>query len=131
MFDFSTQDPSIKAEDGFEFEVKLPNGEPTGAFITVFGSESKVVKDYDKKQLRTYFAEEARAKKTNRPVEKTLEDYEDDSVEAAVVRTKSWRGFSSDGQEVQSTKENFDKFYRKHDWLRAQVLEQSRDALNF
>lgn len=121
------------ADAGYEFEIKLPGtGDPTGAFITVRGEMSKTVKAYARQKFREFQLKEQQAKRRGKQTEDiTLEEAEEMAVEAAVVRVISWKGITENGKEVQFTKENAERIFTEHSWIREQVMEESNQLLNF
>lgn len=132
-FDLAKNNLSAAADIGFEFELIYPaTEEKTGAFITVRGEESKVVKAFGRKKFAEYEAkriQQARKGKENAPQD--LDDLEDSAIEAAVARIISWRGISDGGVEVVFTPETAKKILKEHSWIRQQVLEESSQILNF
>jgi len=133
LFDLSKNNLAEAAEAGFEFELRVPGtNEPTGAFVTVRGSESKKVKEYARKtynQIR--MKEQALKKRGKDPEDMTLEEAEELAIESAIVRVISWRGIAEAGEEVQFTKENAQRIFKEHSWIREQIMEESQQLLNF
>ncbi len=121
------------ADAGYEFEVKLPGtGDPTGAFITVRGEMSKTVKAYARQKFREFQLKEQQAKRRGKQSEEmTLEEAEELAVESAVVRVIGWKGITENGKEVPFTKENAERIFTEHSWIREQVMEESNQLLNF
>lgn len=132
-FDLEKNNLSAAADTGYEFELVYPaTEEKTGAFITVRGDASKVVKAYGRKKFAEYEAKRIQATrkgKENAPTD--LDDLEDAAIEAAIVRIIGWRGISNGGEEVVFTAESARKILKEHDWIRTQVLEESSQILNF
>lgn len=132
MFDLKKQNLSKLAEAGYEFEVLLPETfESTGIFIKVRGKESPAVKAYGRKKFQEFQQLEARAKKTGRPYEMSLDEAEELAVETAVLRVIGWRGVIEDGQEVEFNEENATRILLEHAWIREQVIEESDNLSNF
>lgn len=121
------------ADAGYEFEIKLPgSGEGTGAFITVRGEMSKTVKAYARQKFREFQLKEQQAKRRGKQAdEMTLEEAEEMAVESAVVRVIGWRGITENGKEVAFSKENAERIFTEHSWIREQVMEESGQLLNF
>lgn len=121
------------ADAGYEFEIKLPGtNEATGAFITVRGEMSKTVKAYARQKFREFQLKEQQAKRRGKQTEEmTLEEAEEMAVESAVVRVISWRGITENGKEVAFSKENAERIFTEHSWIREQVMEESNQLLNF
>lgn len=124
---------SEAADAGYEFEVTLPGtGDPTGAFITVRGEMSKTVKSYGRQKFREFQLREQQAKRKGKTVDDiSLEEAEELSIENAIVRVISWRGITESGKEVPFTKENAERIFREHSWIKDQVMEESGQLLNF
>jgi len=125
-----------KSEVGYEFELKTPSGENSGAFITVRGDESKAVRDYDRKKFNAYQARVSMAKKRGKDLEDfSIEEYEDIAVEDAAVRVISWKGLEEgEGKavaELPCTPENIQRVMRQHKFIRDQVREEASQLLNF
>lgn len=132
MFDLSKNNLSEIAELGYEFEVKMPDGSATGAFITVRGEQSKKAQAHVRKMFAEYQAKELAAQRRGKQLDPiTLEEAEERNAETAAVRTISWRGFGEKGQEIPFTPENAKRIYLEHEWIRDQVMEESKQILNF
>lgn len=130
-FDIVKTNLAEKAEAGYTFNVKLPDGTPTDFQITVRGSQSPKVKAYSKKVFNQLQVKEQQAKRKGKEVEFNLEDAEDMAVESAVVRLVDWTGLEEDGKVIKFTEENAKRIMRELDWVRAQVLEEADIAANF
>lgn len=131
-FDIKQNNLSEKAETGYEFEVKLPDGTSTDFFITVRGTMSPVVKKYSKELFNKQQVKELQLKrkgKTNELID--LDELEETVIETAVVRILTWRGLEEDGDVVPFSKEAAIKLMTEHAWIREQVMDQSDDAANF
>ena len=132
LFDLSKNDVSKSAEAGYEFELTMPgSGESTGAFITVRGEQSPVVKQYAKKKYNEYQMQVQAAKRKGKEFELGLDEAEDLSIESATNRIISWRGIADDGVELQFSKEIANKVLRDHSWIREQILETSSNLFNY
>lgn len=130
-FDIVKTNLAERAEEGFEFEVKLPDGSPTEFFITVRGSQAPKVKAYSKKVFNQMQLKDQQAKRKGKENEFSLEDAENMAVESASVRVITWRGLEEDGKEIKCTEENVKRIMRELDWVRAQVLDEADIAANF
>lgn len=132
-FDLSKNNYAEIAEEGYEFELTLPGtNDRTGAFVKVRGDQSKTVKAYQRKKFNEFKLREQQAKRRGTPVEDiSLEEAEDIAIESAIVRVISWRGFEEGGKAVEFTKENAERIFREHSWIREQVTEESAQILNF
>lgn len=132
MLDLSKTNFSKAAESGYEFELKLPTGEATGAFITVRGDQSPTVKNYARKKYNEFKIKEQAARRRGKdPEDMTLEEAEDLAVEAAIVRVIGWRGITEGNKELEFTAENATRIFREHNWIREQVAEEASQLLNF
>jgi len=130
-FDIVKTNLAEKAEAGFEFEVKLPDGSPTDFFITVRGTQSPKVKAYSKKVFNQLQIKEQQAKRKGKENDFSLEDAEDMAVASAAVRIVSWRGLLEDGKVVEFNEDNANRIMRELDWVRSQVLDEADIAANF
>lgn len=131
MFDLDKNDVGAANEAGFEFELKMPTGELTGAFIKVRGEQSATVRTYQKKKYNEYQMKQTAAKRRGKEYEIDIDEAEELSVEGCVVRIIGWRGIAEGGKEVPFTEANATRILTKHDWIKEQVLEESRQLLNF
>lgn len=130
-FDIVKQDFSKSAEIGYEFELKLPTGAGSGAYLTVIGEQSSTVKQYSRRKFQEYQQRQAIAKRKGREEEFSLEEAEEIAVESALVRLTNWRGVTEDDKEVKFNKDNAREILKNHSWIRDQVMEESSDILNF
>jgi hypothetical protein len=130
--DLKKIDPATVSEAGYTFNVVLPDGSIQDATITVRGDDSKKVKDHLRKLFQEQRRKEAEYKRMNKEVpDMTLDELEDYSVDMAVVRTKSWDNFESDGEAVVYSDDKARELYRAYPFLREQVIEQSNLKTNF
>lgn len=133
MLDLKKNDPAVKAEAGFTFNVELPNGEVSeSAKITVRGATAPAVKNYGRKVYQEFKMKEQAAKRRGKEVEElTLEDAEDLAVQSAVVRVIGWEGIAEDGKEIVFSKDEATRILTAYPFIRMQVMEQSDNILNF
>lgn len=132
-FDLSKNNFAETAEAGYEFELKLPGtGEGTGAFITIRGDQSKTVKAYARKKYAEFKLKEQQAKRRGKEAEDmTLDEAEELAIESAVIRVIDWKGIAESGKDVPFTKENAERIFKEHPWIREAVTEESGQLLNF
>ena len=131
-FDIKKTNLAEQAENGYEFEVKLPDGSSTDFFITVRGNLSPKIKKYSKDLFNKMQQKELNNKrkgKAEQPMD--IEEAEATLVDSAVVRIITWRGLEEDGAVVEPTPENFKRIMAELDWVRSQVIEESDNAANF
>lgn len=130
-FNIKTQNLSDQAEAGYEFELIYPStGEPLGAFIKVKGKESKSVKAFLRRRADENQILIKKGKKKSDDM--TYADLIDLQVELAVEQTIGWRGIETeDGVELPFSKENAEKLYREHEWVREAVETEASDIRNF
>jgi hypothetical protein len=133
MLDLAKTNIAEAAEAGAEFELLIPKSNtPTGAFIKVRGPESKTVRDYARKTYAEMQARDSVARKRGKEPETiTIEEAETMAINSAVVRVISWRGITDNGKEVEFTAEAAREIFRKHPWIRDQVMEESDSILYF
>lgn len=131
MFDLTKNDLSVAAEAGYEFELMLPTGEPTGAFITVRGEQSPAVKAYGRKMFNMYQQKQKIAKRKGKEDELDLDEAEDMQIETAFVRMIGWKGLAEAGKAVEFTPENAKRILRQHSWIREEVMNESSNLMNF
>ena len=132
-FDLSKNNFAEKAESGYEFELVIPEiQQHTGAFVTVLGIESKIVKNYNRKKFQEMQQREIMANKRKKELDPmTLEEAEDLAIDAAFVRLISWKGVEEDGKALVFNEENAKKVLREHSWIREQILTESGMLGNF
>ena len=130
-FDLQLQDYSKSSEVGYEFELKLPTGEGSGAFLTVIGDYSPTVKQYAKRKYQEFNQRQTIARRKGKEEELSLEDAENLAIEAALVRLIGWRGFTEEGKEVKFSKDKAREVLTQHSWIRDQIQEESSDVGNF
>ena len=131
MFDLTKNDLSVAAEAGYEFELMLPTGEATGAFITVRGEQSPAVKAYGRKMFNLYQQKQKIAKRRGKEDDLDLDEAEDMSVEAAYVRLIGWKGIAESGKAVEFNADNAKRILKAHSWIREAVMEESTNLHNF
>lgn len=132
-FDIKLNNLSEKAETGYEFEVKLPDGTSTDFFITVRGDLSPVVNKYTKQLATKQMMKEIQDKKRNKgeqPLD--FDELESQLTEAASVRVITWRGLEEgEGNITEPTPENIKRILTQHTWIREQILEEGGNKANF
>lgn len=132
MFDLTKNDLSVAAEAGYEFELMLPTGEPTGAFITVRGEQSPAVRAYGRKMFNVYQQKQKIAKRKGRDSDDIdLDEAEDMAVETAFVRMIGWKGIAENGKAVEFNADNAKRILKQHSWIREAIMEESSNLHNF
>jgi hypothetical protein len=132
MLDLKVQNLAEQSESGYEFELVYPaSQERTGAFVKVRGAQSPVARTYARKKYNEYRLREQAAKRKGKEDEMTLDEAEDLSIESAINRVISWKGITEDKVEVTFTKENAERIFRAHSWIKDQVMEESDQLSNF
>lgn len=131
MLDLSVTNIPQAHEDGFEFEVLLPNGKPTGAFITVFGPESPTFLNYQRRKIKEQERREKLAKGKNKDGSMSTDEMFVAVTESCVARIKSWRGFYDNEKPVPFDADTAFEILDKNRWLRDQIIENSQDVENF
>lgn len=131
-FDFEANNPETQAEVGYEFEILLPTGEKTGAFITVRGALAPSVKNYGRRKYQEFKTREQQAKRRGKDVEDlTLDEAEDLAAESAVERIIGWKGIQEGKKDVEFTKDEAKRLMKKYSFMREQVMEASDNVFNF
>lgn len=132
MFDLSKNNFAQAAEDGYEFELMLPTGEKSGAFLTIRGDQSKTVKAYARKKYSEFKMKEQAARRRGKDNDDmTIEEAEDLAIEAAIVRLIGWKGITDGGKPVEFSKDAASSILREHSWIREQIMEEAGQILNF
>lgn len=132
MFDLQKQDFSKSAESGYTFELKLPTGASSGAFLTILGDLSPTVKQYSRKKFQEYQQKQAIAKRKGKDTEDMdLDEAEELAVESTLVRLIAWSGITENGSEVPFSKAKAQEVLTQHPWIRETIITESSDVLNF
>lgn len=130
-FDVKKQDFSVAAEAGYEFELKLPTGAGSGAYLTVIGAQSPTVRQYSKRKFQEYQQRQQIAKRKGKEEELSLDEAEELSIESALVRLIDWKGITEEGKEVKFSKDKAREILKQHSWIRDQIMEESDFVGNF
>lgn len=130
-FDIVKQDYSKSAEIGYTFDLILPDGSESGATLTVLGDLSPTVKNYGKKKYREFKQLQDAAKRRGKDWEPTLEEADELSAEAALVRLIGWSGITENGKNVEFTKEKALEILKQHSWIRESIMQESAAISNF
>ena len=131
-FDIKLTNLSEKAEAGYEFEVKLPDGSSTDFYITVRGNQSPKIKKFSKDLFNKLQIKDLQAKrkgKAEQPID--LDEAEQTLIESAAARVITWKGLEDGGKVVEPTPENITRIMADLDWVRKQVLDESDNDANF
>lgn len=144
LFKLDTLDTNKKSEEGFDLELRSPkdgtvissvgkDGKISIPTITLFGSDSAIVKQFDKKQADAELAREHSAKRSNnKDKARTIDFYEDMQLDRAVAVTKDWKNISYDGVvPLEYSEDNARALYTKYKWMKVQVLEEAGNVENF
>lgn len=131
-FDIVTQNYSTAAEEGFTFDVVLPDGTVDDeAKLTVIGDLSATVQNYSKKKYKEIKSQVEAAKRRNKEWDPSLEEAEEEAVQGALVRLIGWEGITEKGKKVDFSKEKAAEILRQHSWIREQIYEEARNVANF
>ena len=130
-FDLDQTNTVEQSEEGYEFELKLPDGKPTGAFLKVRGDYSPTVRNFVKKKISEYQIKAKVAERKGKDVETTPDDVEDENRESAVIRVISWKGFVKGGKEQPFSKEAVEEFLKRNPWAISVIMEESSNLSNF
>lgn len=132
MFDLQKQDFSKSAEAGYTFELKLPTGAGSGAFLTILGDLSPAIKKYSRAKFQEYQQKQAIAKRKGKDIDDMdLDEAEELAVESTLVRLIDWKGITEGGVEVPFSKEKAQEVLKQHPWIREAIITESADILNF
>jgi len=131
MFDVKAQDFSKAAAEGYTFELELPTGAPSGAFLTIIGDMSPEVKTFSKRKFKEYQMQQEQAKRRGKEYQLSLDDAEEANIEAALVRLIDWKGITEDGKEIKFSKEKAEEILRQHGWIRDAIIEEAKNVANF
>lgn len=121
-------------EAGYEFEVKLPNGKATGAFLKVQGEYADGVRKFKRQAMRSIQEKYIAARKKGEELQPmTLEEEDVANLSEALTYLVGWRGFTEgkDNKEIPFTKANAEKLLKANSWMIDIILEEARDISNF
>ncbi len=145
-FDIKKVNTVQQAEQGYEFELKMPDGPdgskgtPTGAYLTVRGDYSPVVRNHLKRKISEYQMKLKVAERKKQEVpDQNIDEIEDEVREKAVIRVISWRGFVEtvgEGKdekkvEVAFSREAVENLLIANPWIQEQIMEESSNLSNF
>lgn len=130
-FDLTRQNYSTSAEAGYTFNLVTPDGNETDATLTILGDLSPTVKNYGKRKYKEITQQSKAAKARGKEWEPSLDEAEDMSVEAALVRLIGWDGFTEEGKKVEFSKEKAEQVLKEHSWIREIIMNESATVANF
>ena len=130
-FDLQKVNFSQAAEAGYTFSLKLPTGADSGAKLTILGDMSPAVKLYNRKKAQEYLQRQAMLKRKGKEEEVDLDNYEENSIEACLVRLIGWDGIEENGKAVEFSKEAAREKLLKLEWVREQIIQEAADVGNF
>lgn len=133
MFDLSKTNISEMSEEGYRFELVIPEiNKPTGAFVTVRGDSSKTVKAFARKQFESMQAKAKQARRRGKDAEDmSLQEAEDIAIESAYVRLMGWEGIGEKGKLLEFNEENAKAVLKEHTWIRQAILDEAALLANF
>lgn len=134
-FNIQTQDYSVAAQQGYSFNLILPDGTESDAKLTVIGDMSPEVQNYSKKMYKELNLKMKQAKGKGKEFDPTLEEMEDDAVRGALLRLVGWEGITEgegkDEKPVKFSKEKAEEILRQHSWIREQIYKEAAEVSNF
>lgn len=135
-FNVTTQNYSKAAQEGYTFNITLPDGQESDAKLTVIGDLSPEVQNYSKKKYKELTLKLKQAEDKNKKYEPSLEELEDEAIAGALLRLIGWDGFTETndkGKEVPVpfSKEKAEEILREHSWLREQIYKEAGEVSNF
>lgn len=130
-FDLAQQNYSTAAEQGFSFELQLPDGTVSDATLTILGDLSPTVKNYGKRKYKEFKQQQEAAKRRGKEWELSLDEAEDESIEAALIRLVGWDGITENGKKVEFTKDKARETLKAHSWIREVIMQESANVANF
>ena len=130
-FDIQKVNFSQAAEAGYTFSLKLPTGADSGAKLTILGDMSPAVKLYQRKKGQEYLQRQAMLKRKGKEDEIDLDNLEEQSMDACLVRLIGWEGVEENGKAVAFSKEAAREKLLALEWVREQILTEAADVANF
>ncbi len=127
MLDIESFDLSEKCETPFEFELLDRFGKGTGGFISVYGDDAPIVKNYIYRYSNSLRVQEAANEKLGKKAKvRTIEEDIAASNELVAIRVASWKGFKQE-----CTFDNVVRLVTLNSLAREQILAASGDLANF
>ncbi len=132
-FNLDKQNYTTAAEEGFTFNLSLPDGTESDAKLTVIGDLSATVQNFSKKKYKELSLKIKQAEGKQKKYDPTLEELEDDAIAGALVRLIGWDGITEGEKDtvVKFSKEKAEEILRQHPWIREQIYKESADVSNF
>lgn len=130
-FDVVKQNYSKAAEEGYTFDLILPDGSDAGAKLTILGDLSTTVQNFSKQKYKEFKTRVDQLKRKNKEFDISLEAAEEEAIESALVRLVGWEGITENGKEVKFSKEAAENILRIHPWIRDQIFEEAANVSNF
>jgi len=135
------------ADAGAEISILHPtNDQPLGILITVYGADSKICKEIQRRQTNHRLELQAKQKNKKKPTT-SAEQLEAEGLDLLVGCTKSWRTLIkdetgkvvdsrpeielNDGEWLQCTPENARRVYEELPWIKEQIDGEISDRSNF
>lgn len=112
--------------NAYEFEYVDSAGKGTGVFFTVLGSQAPKVQNWIRQRLNQRRAQEAMAAKRGKELQRTVEDDDEFSNEAAAIRILGWRGITEEYSHALAM-----RLVASNSEIRDQVFRASNDLSHF
>ncbi|WP_424411244.1 hypothetical protein [Pasteurella sp. PK-2025] len=130
--DLSKLDIVKSAEETYRFEVLHPvTNEETGAFIDVYSANSNAVRKYASSLYQRLQKEELENQRRRKPLLRSLDDVEAESIKNAISRVAGWENIEWEGKKLEFNEENVRKVLNHCPWLCSQIVEHSDELGNF
>lgn len=125
--DILSLDAVKESEQGFDLNVKNPDGSDSGVILIVLGKHAKQVTDWSKREFAKLQKEEEIAKRRKEePKPKTIEELEEFSHQGALIRVIGWKNVKQE-----FTQELFSQVLKRNPHWIEQISAASEDAANF
>lgn len=129
VFSFDVLDTKTAAEAGFEVEILKPDGEASGVYITVLGTDSSVYQKlrekFERHRIKTM------AKSGRNAIDSLYDAGKDQDFHLVAACTTAWRHEKMDMPFDVSDKEELVAFYKQYPLVFDQVRVAMADRSNF
>lgn len=132
-FDLKKNDSQKLAEQGYEFDVVMPDGTVTPMKFKIRGSKSKVMTDYYRNlwSMRQVSDNAYKKRYGKEPDPMTLTESEAISIESSALRVIAWSGVREDEKDISYSKEECTRLMASYPDLREVITKESEEMLNF
>ncbi len=126
--DLDALDMQQGADAGARMDLLHPaTGEPTGAWLTLLGTDSDIYRRAQRALQRKRMARAVKSRRMAIPPE----ELEAEALDLLVAVTTGWGGLNAKGQPLAFSADAARAFYTRHRWAREQAEEFIGERANF